>query len=223
MTRAPLIIIDGIDGAGKTTQAKLLVEHFLGIGRRAEYLHFPRYDTFFGKTIERFLKGEFGDINSTSPYLCSITYALDRQSAASEMKAKLEEGIIIVTDRFVSSNLAHQGGRFDTVDEQDAFVSWNEQLEYTQLGVLRESIVIVLDTPPVVASALRAARSGTQDMLEENEAHQQHTYDLYLRLAAQKNWSTIASCKDMNMRPIEAIQQDIQAELVAKHLLTRSL
>ncbi len=192
---APLIVIDGIDGAGKTTQAKLLVDHFQSLpNTQAAYLHFPRYDTFFGRTIARFLAGEFGDMENTSPYLCSITYALDRMHAARDIQKAREAGTIMVTDRYVSSNLAHQGGRFRTPAEQTQFIAWNEELEYEQLAVARESIVLLLDTTPQTATKLRAARGGEQDMLEQDLLHQQATYALYLQLATSSDHWHIIEC-----------------------------
>lgn len=203
-----LIVIDGIDGAGKTTQAKLLADTLAAQSIRTHYLHFPRYDTFFGQTIKRFLDGEFGDIESTSPYLCSITYALDRQQAKAEIQAKLEQGIHVITDRYTSSNLAHQGGRCQGTEAQDAFVAWNKTLEYQQLGVLPESIVLFLDTPPEIARTLRARRSGSEDILEQDDDHQQQTYELYCRLAGQHDhWHTISCHKAGALCPQEEIQR----------------
>lgn len=195
---APLIVIDGIDGAGKTTQAKLLVEYLQSQPHtQASYLHFPRYDTFFGQTIQRFLAGEFGDMESTSPYLCSITYALDRMHAARDIQKMRESATIVVTDRYVSSNLAHQGGRFEAADDQARFMAWNEELEYEQLGVARESVVLFLDTTPQTAQGLREKRGGEQDMLEQDLAHQQSTFDLYRQLATEcDHWNIIECHRD---------------------------
>lgn len=209
-----LIVIDGIDGAGKTTQAKLLADTLATQSIRTHYLHFPRYDTFFGQTIKRFLDGEFGDIDSTSPYLCSITYALDRQNAKAEIQEKLEQGIHVITDRYTSSNLAHQGGRCHGTEAQDAFVAWNKMLEYQELGVLTESIVLFLDTPPDIARRLRAKRSGTEDILEQDDDHQQQTYELYRRLAeTHDHWHTISCHTKSTLCPAEEIQELIVQKL----------
>ena len=219
-TQGKLIVIDGIDGAGKTTQATLLAKALAARSLQSHYLHFPRYDTFFGKTIKRFLQGEFGDIHSTSPYLCSITYALDRQHAKAEIQQHLQEGTYVITDRYTSSNLAHQGSRCQGSDAQDAFVAWNKTLEYDELHVVPEALVLFLDTPPAIAAKLRQERAGTQDMLEQDADHQQDTYDLYMRLAQKHDhWHTITCHTDHALCPQEQIQAQIIETLEAQGIL----
>ncbi len=110
--KGKLIVIDGGDGSGKTTQANLLVDYLKKRGFKVKYYDFPRYySSFHGKLVGRFLAGEFGSLDSVSPYLASLAYALDRASVKEEMEEWLAKGGIIICNRYVTSSMAHQSAR----------------------------------------------------------------------------------------------------------------
>ena len=104
-----LFVIEGVDGAGKSTQIKLLRNFFLSKGFSCEYLHFPRTEApYFGELIARFLRGEFGSLNEVDPYLVAMLYAGDRKDAAELIGTWLKKGKIVLLDRYTYSNIAYQ-------------------------------------------------------------------------------------------------------------------
>ena len=126
--RGKLIVIEGGDGSGKATQTKLLVEYLRSKNIPTETLSFPRYsDSFYGKLVGRFLSGEFGPLESVSPYLAAIPYALDRLDARDDINKWLNEGKIVAIDRYVPSSLAHQAAKVP-LDERETLVQWLEEM-----------------------------------------------------------------------------------------------
>lgn len=150
-----LIIIEGADGTGKATQAELLVEHLKKNHIRVKYYDFPQYHgNFFGNMVARYLRGEYGSFLQSSPYLVSLPYALDRASVAEEMRSWLSKGGWIVCNRYVSSHLAHQTAKMATSAERNAFIKWDQHLEYDVLGVPKEDRVVCLSVPTKIAAKL---------------------------------------------------------------------
>jgi len=210
-----LIVIDGIDGAGKTTQTTLLVKRLSEQKVRCEHIHFPCYDTFFGGVVRRFLDGEFGQIDEVSPYLASIVYALDRWDMMVAIRRHLEQGTHVILDRYISSNLAHQGAKLADASERDEFLSFASSLEYDRLNLVKEDAVFLLDTPPAQARLLVEARGDKLDILEANEDYQSATYELYLKLSeSHDHWQTIESIgADGSVRSIEQIHKSLLAHV----------
>ena len=104
-----LFVIEGLDGAGKSTQIQLLKEFFLKQGYICEYLHYPRTEApYFGELIARFLRGEFGEIGDVDPYLVAMLYAGDRKDASELISGWLKKGNIVILDRYTYSNIAYQ-------------------------------------------------------------------------------------------------------------------
>ena len=119
-TVAPLIVIEGIDGSGKGTQAQQLTERLIATGRRVRLLSFPRYrETLFGHAIGDFLNGRFGQLNEVHPFLASVLYAADRFESKSVLADALHQSDVVVCDRYVPSNLAHQGDKLDGADREE--------------------------------------------------------------------------------------------------------
>src|SRR5579863_2600807 len=109
MKKGTLIVIEGNDGSGKATQVELLYDYLRLHQVLVKRIEFPRYtESFYGKFIARFLQGEFGKLNETNPYFLSIAYAQDRAMAKEEITQWLADGNIVLANRYVSSNLAHQ-------------------------------------------------------------------------------------------------------------------
>lgn len=215
-----LIVIDGGDGSGKATQAKLLIQFLRKNKVPVMLMDFPRYDQFFGKIVGRFLAGEFGDLKSVSPYLASITYALDRFSAKPKMNAWLDRGGFIVCNRYISSNLAHQSSRLES-DKRTEFIRFITEMEYKKFGMPREDIVFYLQVPPILSQTLitlkkqRIYIKGKTDIAESSSDHQMQAADMYLRLAkTHKHWRII-KCTDESgqMLPIASIHEIIVQSL----------
>lgn len=142
-----IVDFEGIDGTGKSTQVKLLLSHLARIKKKHSYYKFPQYQkTFHGKTITKFLRGEFGTISDVSPYLISLAYAMDRVTVKEELFDDLNDGKIIVCDRYAPSNKAHQAAKMIEPKRAD-FLRWLDELDYKVNKMPREDFVILLDMP----------------------------------------------------------------------------
>lgn len=220
--RGKFIVIDGGDGSGKGTQATLLVEHLKKVGIKVKYVDFPQYDSsLFGALVGRFLTGEFGELRSVSPYLVSLAYALDRTTAAPSMKAWLNRGGWIVANRYTSSNLAHQSARFTDKHEQMAYLAWAYAVEFYELGLPREDVVLYLQVPARIASKLtlkKAERHYTRskkDIAERDLQHQMDAGTMYTLLAKKFRHWNIIKCIDRQggILPIATIHQKVVQSL----------
>ncbi len=200
--RGKLIVIDGGDGSGKTTQTKLLISYLRSKGIPVKGFDFPRYySSFHGKTVGRFLAGEFGKLDEVSPYLASLAYALDRASAKEEMDHWLSHGGMIVSNRYATSNMAHQGARLPEAKRKE-FLEWIDELEYKVHKIPREDIVLYLHVPWQIGMELtkkkgeRGYLNGGTDIQEQDTAHRKAAEEMYLQLTKKKkNWITI-ECAD---------------------------
>lgn len=211
--RGQLIVLEGIDGAGKTTQTQLLSAYLTRKGITTEQIKFPRYETFFGQLVLRFLNGELGSIDQVSPYLASIVFALDRSAIKEKLNELLDKGTTIILDRYVGSNMAHQSAKL-AAEKREQYLEWVERLEYKELGLPREDIVFFMDTPPLLSKPRLKWREG-KDIHEEDLEYQKKTYEVYEQLSRRyDHWEKI-QCMDMdyNLLSPEKIHQEIVKKL----------
>lgn len=213
--KGKLIVIDGGDGSGKTTQATLLVEYLKAHKIPVKYVDFPQYRrTFHGKTVGRFLTGEFGGINQVSPYLASLAYALDRASAKREMDEFLALGGVIIANRYATSSMAHQSAKFTDEAEKADFLKWIYELEYKVHKIPKENLVIYLHVPWQFAAELaqkRAVQKGQkQDIAEKSYEHQKASEIMYLQLTKKyRHWKQIDCVQNNQLLKKEYIQEQI--------------
>jgi len=190
MKQGKLIVFEGADGSGKTTQAKLLLKYLQKRKIPSEYISFPRYnESFWAHMIIRYLKGEFGKLSEINPYFASLMYAGDRMRALPLMKKWLAAGQLVVCNRYVASNLAHMGARFDREDERQKYIRWLKKLEYQEIGLPQEDLVIFLDVPAKISQNLMKKR--VKDIHEGNVDYLEKVVDVYRQLCRQKNWVKI--------------------------------
>ncbi len=164
-----LIVIEGLDGSGKSTQVRRLKEFILDRGRRLEYIHFPRFDTpLYGDLLARFLRGELGSINDVHPRLVALLFAQDRYAAAPLIREALGQGRTVLLDRYVYSNIAFQCAKLDTRQERDELRDWIFDMEYRFFGIPVPDVNIFLDVPvSFVSERLGNSRKGSdRDYLE---------------------------------------------------------
>ena len=213
-TTGKLIVVAGIDGSGKTAQTKLLLERLRREGYPADEEEFPRYDEgFFGQAIARYLRNEFGPASEVHACLASVLYAGDRWEAKERMEAALGRGEIIVCNRYVSANLAHQGGKIASQADRDAFFQWVEELEYEVFRIPRPSLTVFLSVPFDLASTLvdkKAARAYLGDLRrdghEADQAHLRHAQEVYEHLCESRpNWRRIECVEGPQLLSIEEI------------------
>jgi dTMP kinase len=203
-----LFVIEGVDGAGKSTQLKMLRDFFAGKGYNCEYMHFPRTDTpYFGELIARFLRGEFGSLNEVDPYLVAMLYAGDRKDASDIIGNWLKEGKIVLLDRYTYSNIAYQCAKIPDTKSQVELMKWILSLEFSHFGIPRPDLNIFLDVPfAFTEKKLLNARTGTDrsylngsaDIHEESLTFQKNVRDIYLRVAQNDSRLALVDCSDKN-------------------------
>ena len=204
-----LIVIEGTDGSGKATQAELLKKKLEDLNQKVTYFDFPQYDKFFGKLVGRYLNNEFGDAVELNPYLTSLIYAADRFS----VKDKLIEANkdIVIANRYVTANLAHQGSKINDKEKINEFINWVEQLEYNEYGLPKPDIVIFLYVPIKFSQQLvdkknkRDYTEKKRDSHESNTQYLEKTAELFKDLSTKKNWIMINCVKDDELLSIEEI------------------
>lgn len=213
-----LIAVEGIDGSGKRTQVELLNAVLVGRGLQTYVTGFPIYDSWFGRMAGQFLNGEFGALEVVDPHFTALLYAGDRFEAKGAMEKELSAGKIVLADRYIGSNLAHQTARV-AAEKRAEFVAWIEHLEYGIYGLPREALVIYLRVPAVESQKLvtrKAARTYTQerhDLLESDLQHLEDAAEIYDGLAKRANWVTV-QCFDSAQGAMRT-PQDISQEILA--------
>jgi dTMP kinase len=196
MFRGKLIVIEGIDGAGKRTQADLLARAFEQRGIPLVRFSFPRYESSFGRLIGRFLNGDFGPLAAVDPHFSALLYAGDRFEAKSELQAALNSGRTVVTDRYIASNLAHQAARLPAAKRSE-FFAWLRELEYGIYGLPVEDLILYLRVPSKEGHrlvGLKSARDYTtlrRDLQESDLLHLNEAVRVYDQLAQGSEWVTI--------------------------------
>jgi dTMP kinase len=225
-----LFVVEGLDGAGKTTQIRLLKQYLSGKGYSCEYLHFPRTDApYFGELIARFLRGEFGSLSEVDPWLVAMLYAGDRKDASELISGWLRKGIIVLLDRYTYSNIAYQCAKIDDAGERDNLMNWILDLEFRHFGIPVPDLNIFLDVPfSFTEKKLLSSRTGkdrdylngTRDIHEESLALQKKVREIYLHVATIDNHLCIVNCSNVhgNMLPPEKI-----FELIIKIISKRKL
>lgn len=199
-----LFVIEGIDGAGKSTQLKLLRNYFTSKGYNCEYMHFPRTDApYFGELIARFLRGEFGALNDIDPYLIALLYAGDRKDASDDIAKWLNEGKIVLLDRYTYSNIAYQCAKMKETVPQDELMKWILALEFDHFAIPRPDLNIFLDVPfAFTEKKLSDARTGndriylkgTRDIHEESLLFQKKVRDIYLKVSMTDKRLALVNC-----------------------------
>ncbi|MGA3294697.1 MAG: thymidylate kinase [Candidatus Acidiferrales bacterium] len=221
--RGKFIVLEGIDGSGKRTQLDALAQAFTARGVAFTQVSFPRYDGFFGKLVARFLNGEFGSLADVDPHFSALLYAGDRLESKPALEAALASGKAVLADRYIGSNLAHQGSRISR-DKRDEFIAWLKQLEYQIYGLPAEDLVLYLRVPVAEAHRLageRAPRGYTKlsrDLQEADVAHLEAAAEVYEYLARQPNWLKI-DCFDAASRVLRSpasIHEEILAAVEAR-------
>lgn len=142
------IVLEGVDGSGKSTQIEKLRGMFAERGVESEYVHFPRFDApFFGELIARFLRGELGGINEVDPYIVALLYAGDRRDAAAMIRRWLDTGKVVIADRYVYSNIGYQCAKVADETKRAALRHWIFELEYEYFKIPQPDLSIFLDVP----------------------------------------------------------------------------
>jgi len=211
-----LIALEGIDGSGKGTQARRLYERLIADGRSAKLISFPRYgETLFGRTVGDFLNGRFGTLDDVHPFLASLLYAGDRFESRNMLLEAAESHDAIVIDRYVASNIAHQGAKLNG-DERREFVDWISTIEHDIYQLPQPDLVVLLDLSAEQAQQLIAKKrrrgytDKAADIQEADGDYLARVRQVYLELAeGQPNWHRVRCAHDETIRDIVDIAAEI--------------
>lgn len=223
-----LIVLEGLDGAGKSTQVKKLRSYLESLYGSLTYIHFPRYEApVYGELISRFLRGDFGDNNSVHPQLVALLFAEDRHGAGAEIKSVLEKGGTVLLDRYVYSNIAYQCAKLEKEDEAHALRDWIFNTEYGNFELPKPDLNIFLDVPiSFVESSLSQNRTGddreylngSHDIHEADIKFQVKVRDIYRRQCESDPSFIRVDCADSegNMLPPDEIFAKIKSLIVCQ-------
>ena len=211
-----LIVIEGTDGSGKSTQFKALMEHLQNDGTTFQCLQFPRYNKESSALIRMYLGGQFGskptDVNA---YAASAFYAVDRYASYKEDWGNwYESGGVVLSDRYTTSNAVHQASKL-TGKEQAQYLDWLYEFEYDKLALPRPDLVIYLDVPTDFTEKMLRGReqatNTTADIHEKDMAYLATCRETGRAAAIHYGWKVIQCVKDGKMRSIEDIHNEIYA------------
>lgn len=207
MKKGLLIVIEGVDGSGKTTQIELLKQTLVSQGVPLQVISFPRYeDNVYGQLIRRYLEGEFGSMAEVDPHLIACIFAGDRFLAKPLIEKWLSEEKLVLANRYVSSSKAHLGANIS--EKREEFVKWLDELEYGTNKMPREDLTILLTVDPGIGQKNVLGRHP--DLHEENLKHLEEANRIYLSLAKkEKNWYVVDCMKDGSMWTPADIHKEI--------------
>lgn len=200
------LVIEGLDGSGKSTQLKLLREHLKKNAVPYKYLHFPRLEEgVYGDLIARFLRGEMGANDQVDPYLVALIFAGDRADASTQIRKWMEEGNLVIVDRYVYSNIAFQCAKLGTEKEQEQLRNWILEFEFGYNELPRPDKNLYLNVPfEFTRKQLNVARNGDdraylkgeRDIHEENLDFQEQVRQQYLSLKEHVDDLELIDCMD---------------------------
>jgi dTMP kinase len=189
------IVIDGPDGTGKATQTDLLAQTLAAEGYNGVIMDFPQYNTASAALLEKYLAGEYGQLN---PKAASVLYAIDRFDASSKIRQHLAEGKIVLANRYVTSNAGHQGAKISDYAKRVSFYKWLENLEYVSFNIPKPDLNIILHMPAEISWELiqeRALREGRKaDLYESDPEHLQAAERTYVEIANLFPNSKLVEC-----------------------------
>ena len=215
--KGKLIVIEGTDCSGKETQAKLLIEKIRILGKRAERFSFPNYNSPSGKIIggpylgkKYICDGWFPEgATNVDPKVASLYYAADRKYNIDKITYLLDNGVHVILDRYIHSNMAHQGCKYDSKDERIEMYKWLEELEFNLLELPKPDIKIFLHMPSDIVEVLKKER---KEQLDENERYKDYLNKAeisYLEIAELYNFKTFECANGNEPREIADINKDI--------------
>jgi dTMP kinase len=219
-----LLVIEGLDGAGKSTQVGLLQNYLKNKGLKYEYLHFPRTGSpVYGDLIARFLRGELGEINAVNPYLVALIYAGDRADSKLMLEKWISQHVTVVLDRYVYSNIAYQCAKLQDKQKQEQLKAWILKTEFEYFDLPKPDLNIFLDVPfNFTKRKLTEQRDGNdrlylngqRDIHEEDLDFQSQVRNMYLSLECTEGFVRI-DCSDgeKSMLPAEEIFGKIVEQL----------
>jgi len=200
MKKGKFFVFEGIDGCGKSTQTKLLAEYLKKKSYKVEKIDFPQHGEKSSGLVDEYLTGKYGEAKEVGPYIASIFYACDRYDASFKIKKWLKEGKIVISDRYLVSNIGHQGGKIKNKKEWKKYINWLYNLEYGLFKIPKPDYTFILKTSPEFSLKLahritdkdkqnrRKAYLGSskkQDIHEKDKSHLFNALNSFLTAAKE--------------------------------------
>lgn len=218
-----LIIIEGTDGSGKQTQAELVYKNLCEIAGKEKVtkLSFPNYDSRASEPVKMYLSGEFGKTaDSVNAYAASVLYSIDRYASyKTEWEKFYNEGGIIVSDRYTTSNMVHQVPKIKDIAEKEKYLEWLTDLEYEKIGIPKPDLIFFLNMPPKFSQKLMKDRVNKitgnvkKDIHEKDEKYMKKSYETARELAEKYDWKIINCVEENKIKSIEEINNEIMKKI----------
>lgn len=196
--KGKFIVLEGIDGSGKSTQAKLLAKALKKEGYKIYFIDFPQHGQKSAGLVDEYLTGKYGSAKEVSPYQASVFYACDRYDASFKIRDWLRRGYIVIADRYIGSNIGHQGGKIENTRERRKYLKWLYNLEYGIFKIPKPDINFILKLEPKLAQNLsqkvfdkeklakkRGYLGHKKDIHERDLRHLENAYGAYLFVAKE--------------------------------------
>ena len=216
MKRGKIIVIAGTDGSGKATQGGLLVERLKRTGLKTEFADFPQYGKRSATMVEDYLNGKFGSAQEVGPYRATIFYACDRYAKSFDIRKWVNEGKIVVCNRYVSANMGHQAGKIKDAGDRNKFLNWLLDLEFNIFGIPQPNLNLLLYVDPIIGQKLvdekgvRGYVSGEgRDMHEKDLQHLEDAAEAYVFCAKKFSWPIINCVVGGKMRTRKDIANEV--------------
>ncbi len=191
------IVVEGPDGSGKATQTELIINHLKGKGVKVKKIDFPQYGEKAAGLVEEYLNGKYGTAKEVGAYRASIFYACDRYDASFKIKQWINDGYLVVADRYIASNVAHQGGKIADKKKRKEYLNWLYHLEYEIFEIPKPDFTIILKTSVELSHQLSSdikneekrkkkelyLKGKKRDIHEEDKEHLQDSLNVYLEMA----------------------------------------
>jgi dTMP kinase len=218
-----LIVVEGTDCSGKETQANLLIQRLKSEKVKVEKLGFPMYDTPTGKIVggsylgkNHISEGLFPEgAANVDPKVASLLFAADRRYNAHKIKELLDNNVNVLLDRYVESNMAHQGGKLHTSEERLAMYRWLENLEYGLLELPKPDLTVFLYMPYQFAAELKANRQESADQHEASKDHLINAENAFLELADLYGFKKVNCVENGKIKTREDIHKEVYALAVS--------
>ena len=213
-----LIVIAGGNGAGKKTQCDILVARLKQEGFVGAYADFPQHDKLSSYFVRKYLNGEYGHPNEIGPYRASIFFALDRYDDSARLHKELERGSIIVSNRYVSANIGHQGGKIKDETERNKFLNWLLDFEFNLMKIPKPDLVIFLHVSRDIADKLverkeastrRYIKLGKKDAHEIDPEHNKNAEKAFIYASEKYGWPIVECVANGVLRSRESIHEEI--------------
>ncbi|WKY47726.1 thymidylate kinase [Eubacteriaceae bacterium ES3] len=219
-----LIVIEGVDGSGKQTHTELLYQHLKDKGEKVLKISYPRYEKESSAMVKLYLSGAFGDDpESISPYVASTFYTADRYASyKTDYEEFLNDGGIVLADRYTTSNMVHQAGKIKDQAEKKKFLDWLWDYEFNLFSLPVPDQVFFLNIPPEINQQLMKNRKNkitgtmTKDIHEKSSQHLVDAYTSALELIDQYHWIEIKCVENETLRSIDDIQAEIRQAVFEK-------